>query len=115
MARLIHTPQTDLTYDDCFFLPSRSAVTSRFDVDLTSDDGTGTTIPLVAANMTAVSGRRMAETMARRGGLAVLPQDLALDRLEDILGSVKQRHPLVEHPLTLTPRGTIGQARALMS
>src|SRR5699024_12510355 len=78
---LIHTPSTDLTYDDCFFLPNRSAVTSRFDVDLASDDGSGTTIPLIAANMTAVTGRRMAEVMARRGGLAVLPQDRSSERL----------------------------------
>ena len=29
--------------------------------------------------MTAISGRRMAETVARRGGLAVLPQDIPVD------------------------------------
>jgi IMP dehydrogenase len=112
--RLIHTPQTDLTYDDCFFLPSLSSIGSRFEVDLGSDDGTGTTIPLIAANMTAVSGRRMAETMARRGGLAVLPQDLPAERVEDIVRSVKRRDPLVDHALTLEAHGTIGQARALM-
>lgn len=112
--RLIHTPATDLTYDDCFFLPSRSAVTSRFDVDLATDDRTGTTVPLVAANMTAVSGRRMAEVMARRGGLAVLPQDLPLERLVDTVRSVKTRDVLVDHPLTLAPTGTVGQARALL-
>ena len=68
----------DLTYDDVFLVPSRSDVVSRFDVDLASDDGTGTTIPLVVANMTAVSGRRMAETVARRGAMAVIPQDIPL-------------------------------------
>lgn len=112
--RLLHDPATDLTYDDCFFLPSRSAVTSRFDVDLASDDGSGTTIPLVAANMTAVSGRRMAEVMARRGGLAVLPQDLPPERIDSIVRSVKARDLLVDHPLTLGPTGTLGQADALL-
>ncbi|MFC7458403.1 GuaB1 family IMP dehydrogenase-related protein [Brachybacterium sp. GCM10030267] len=112
--RLIHTPTTDLTYDDCFFLPARSAVTSRSDVDLSSDDGTGTTIPLVAANMTAVTGRRMAEVMARRGGLAVLPQDLSPERIDSIVRSVKQRDLLVDHPLTLTADGTLGQAAELL-
>ena len=66
-------PGTDLTYGDVFMVPRRSAVASRLDVDLTTPDGSGTTIPVVAANMTAVSGRRMAETIARRGGLAILP------------------------------------------
>jgi IMP dehydrogenase len=46
------------------------------DVDLTAPDQTGTTIPLVVANMTAISGRRMAETVARRGAIAVIPQDI---------------------------------------
>lgn len=112
--RLLHTPTTDLTYDDCFFVPARSAITSRFGVDLASDDGTGTTIPLIAANMTAVSGRRMAEVMARRGGLAVLPQDLAPERLDSIIASVKRRNLLVDHPLTLTADATLGQAGALL-
>ena len=59
-------------------IPSRSNVTSRMDVDLRSPDNTGVTIPLVVANMTAISGRRMAETVARRGGLTVIPQDIPL-------------------------------------
>ena len=67
--RFLNEPTTDLTYSDLFLVPSRSDVTSRLDVDLAADDGTGSAIPLVAANMTAVTGKRMAETMARRGGL----------------------------------------------
>ena len=53
-----------------FIVPGPSSVASRLDVDLGTTDGSGATIPIVAANMTAVSGRRMAETLARRGGLA---------------------------------------------
>ena len=55
-------PQYDLTYNDVFMAPSLSAVPSRFDVDLTTPDGLGTTIPVIVANMTAVAGRRMSET-----------------------------------------------------
>ena len=57
---------------------------------------TGTTIPVVVANMTAVAGRRMAETVARRGGLAVLPQDTPTDVVAEVVASVKSRHPVVE-------------------
>ena len=52
-------PAYDLTYDDVFMVPRRSGVASRYDVDLAQDpagDGTGTTIPLVVANMTASPG-----------------------------------------------------------
>ena len=66
-------PGHDLTYNDVFMVPQPSAVPSRLDVDLSTPDGIGTTIPVVVANMTAVAGKRMAETVARRGGLAVLP------------------------------------------
>ena len=95
----------DLTYSDVFLVPSRSAVVSRLDVDLASDDGTGTTIPLVVANMTAVAGRRMAETVARRGGLAVLPQDVPLDVVAEVVGRVKDCHPVFETAGDAEPAG----------
>ena len=83
-VRFLNTPTSDLTYSDVFLVPSSSRVTSRFDVDLTPRDGTGATVPLVAANMTAVTGRRMVETLARRGGLGILPQDIPLDVIADV-------------------------------
>jgi len=107
-------PPHDLTYDDVFMVPRRSAVTSRYDVDLSTHDGTGTTIPLVVANMTAVSGRRMAETIARRGGIAVLPQDIPLDVADEVVGWVKDRHPVFETPITLAPHETVSDALALL-
>ena len=94
-------PPYDLTYSDVFMVPSLSAVPSRFDVDLTTPDALGTTIPVVVANMTAVAGRRMAETVARRGGLTVLPQDIPLDVVETVIEYVKSRHPVYETPITL--------------
>ncbi len=109
-----HAPAHDLTYSDAFLVPSRSAVASRLDVDLSSDDGTGTTVPLVAANMTAVSGRRMAETIARRGGLAVLPQDLPVEVVADVVRWVKSRHPVLESALTLAPTDTVTDALHLL-
>ncbi|MFB9375461.1 GuaB1 family IMP dehydrogenase-related protein [Kineococcus gynurae] len=107
-------PQTDLTYNDVFLAPSRSRVTSRLDVDLSTGDGTGTTIPVVVANMTAVAGRRMAETVARRGAMAVLPQDLPLDVVAEVVGWVKDRHPVYETPVTLRPVDTVHDALHLL-
>ncbi len=104
----------DLTYADVFLVPARSRVPSRLDVDLSSRDGTGTTIPLVAANMTAVTGRRMAETMARRGGIGVLPQDVPLDVVADVVERVKASHPVLDTPLTLGPDDTVIDALHLL-
>ena len=96
-----HHPVYDLTYDDVFVVPQRSDVTSRFDVDLSTVDGSGTTIPVVVANMTAVAGRRMAETVARRGGLVVLPQDLPISAVQQTVDFVKSRDLVVDTPVTL--------------
>lgn len=108
-----HRPTHDLTFDDVFLVPDRSEVRSRLDVDLTPVDGAGLTVPVVAANMTAVSGRRMAETLARRGGLAVIPQDIPLEVVTDVVAAIKAADPVVETALTLSPHDTAGQALAL--
>src|SRR4051812_39157540 len=114
MRFLNDAPPYDLTYSDVFMVPSLSSVPSRFDVDLSTPDGLGMTIPVVVANMTAVAGRRMAETVARRGGLTVLPQDIPLDVIETVVQYVKTRHPVFETPITLSPQHTVGDALGLI-
>ncbi|SFD60158.1 IMP dehydrogenase [Actinopolyspora alba] len=107
-------PTTDLTYDDVFLAPVRSGVESRFDVDLSTDDGSGTTLPIVVANMTAVAGRRMAETIARRGGLVVLPQDVAPEAVAEIVSWVKSRHTVWDTPLVLHEGDAVADALNLL-
>src|SRR5690348_94920 len=115
LMRLLHpAPGFDLTYDDVFMVPSRSIVESRLSVDLSSRDGSGTTIPVVAANMTAVAGRRMAETLARRGGLAVIPQDIPVDVVSEVVAWIKQRHTIYDTPITLGPTDAVSDALALL-
>ncbi len=107
-------PPYDLTYNDVFIVPGRSDVTSRFDVDLSTVDGSGTTIPVVVANMTAVAGRRMAETVARRGGIVVLPQDLPISAVKQTVDFVKSRDLVVDTPVTLSPDDSVSDATALI-
>ncbi|MFD6384947.1 IMP dehydrogenase, partial [Streptomyces nigra] len=107
-------PPYDLTYDDVFMVPSRSAVGSRQGVDLSSPDGTGTTIPLVVANMTAIAGRRMAETVARRGGLVVIPQDIPNEVVTEVVTWVKSRHHVLDTPIVLAPHQTVADALSLL-
>ena len=114
MRFLQQTPAHDLTYNDVFMVPSMSNVASRLDVDLSTADKIGTNIPIVVSNMTAVAGRRMAETVARRGGLVVLPQDIPLDIIQTVVEHVKSRHPIFETPITLAPEDTLGEAISLI-
>jgi IMP dehydrogenase len=107
-------PSADLTYSDVFLVPSRSAITSRLDVDLHTPDGIGTTIPLVVANMTAVAGRRMAETIARRGGMAILPQDVPIDAVAGAIRYVKDADPVFETPITVRPDAPVAEVLSLL-
>jgi len=109
-----HQPGYDLTYNDVFIVPNRSEVASRFDVDLSSADGSGTTIPVVVANMTAVAGRRMAETMARRGGIVILPQDLPITAVQQTVEFVKSRDLVLDTPVVLEPDDSVSDATALI-
>ncbi|MDR5711665.1 GMP reductase [Nesterenkonia flava] len=105
--RFLNEPGHELTYSDVFLVPSRSDASSRMEVDLSCEDGTGSTTPLVSANMTAVTGRRMVETMARRGGLGVLPQDVPVEIIREVTAWVKSRHAVLETPLKVTPSDTV--------
>ena len=107
-------PAHDLTYSDVFLVPQPSAVESRLDVSLATSDGSGSTIPVVVSNMTAVSGRRMAETAARRGAIAILPQDIPIDVVAEVVAWVKGRDLVHDTPITLGPGDTTGHALSLL-
>jgi IMP dehydrogenase len=113
-VRLLSDREPDLTYDDVFLVPGRSSVASRFDVDLATADGSGATVPVIAANMTAVAGRRMAETLARRGALTVLPQDVAPEAVAEIVAWLKSRHPVWDTPLVLRTGDAVADALNLL-
>ncbi|MEO7147009.1 MAG: GuaB1 family IMP dehydrogenase-related protein [Terrimesophilobacter sp.] len=104
------SPSSELTYSDVFLVPSRSTVASRLDVSLAPDDGTGASIPLVSANMNSVTGARLAATMARRGGLSVLPQDLHLQDLDEAIRWVKAQSPQYDTPIELPPHASVAAA-----
>lgn len=107
-------PDVDLTYSDVFLVPRHSAVVSRLDVDLSPGDGTPATIPLVAANMNSVTGARLAATLARRGGLGVLPQDMPLQELDAAIRWVKAQPVVWDTPLVLPPEATVADAARLL-
>lgn len=104
----------ELTYSDVFLVPQYSQATSRMDVSLIPSDNTGATIPVAVANMTAVAGKRMSETVARRGGITVLPQDMPLERLSQVVRYLKTRDAVVETPVVLREDHSIQTALNLI-
>ncbi|MEY2849808.1 MAG: hypothetical protein RI885_2475 [Actinomycetota bacterium] len=103
-------PVHDLTYSDVFLVPRRSGISSRLDVSIAPDDGTATTIPIVSANMNSVTGARLATSLARRGGLGVLPQDMHLQDLDAAIRFVKAQPVAFDSPLSLSPEQTVADA-----
>ncbi|UFS60002.1 GMP reductase [Subtercola endophyticus] len=114
MQFLTETHKDDLTYSDVFLVPSRSDIRSRLDVSLAPEDGTGATIPLVAANMNSVTGPRLAATLARRGGLGVLPQDMHLQDLDAAIRWVKSQSVEYDTPFDFRPDATVEEALTVL-
>ena len=56
----------------------------------------------------------MAETVARRGGLVVLPQDLPIEAAAASIAFVKSRHLVADTPVTLDPDASVTDAVALI-
>lgn len=108
--RFLH-PERDsnleLAIDDVFIVPGFHEGGSRRTVDLSPPDFAGGSHPVVSANMNAVTGKRMAETIARYGGLGILPQDMAPETVERIVRHVKAASPRFDTPLVVDPKATL--------
>lgn len=99
--------QLELALEDVFLLPQYFDGGSRLDVDLTPTDFPGSSNPVVSANMNAVTGKRMAETVARYGGLGVLPQDMDVPTVRRLARHIKGCDPRYDTALTVTPRASL--------
>jgi IMP dehydrogenase len=102
-----HDDELELSTDDVFLNPGYFDGGSRLDTDLSPPDFPGSSNPIVSANMNAVTGKRMAETMARFGGLGVLPQDMDLDTVARIVKHIHEADPRYDTPLAVSPRATL--------
>ena len=109
-----HDERLELSLDDVFLTPSYFEGGSRLDVSLVPEDFVGGSHPVVSANMNAVTGKRMAETMARFGGLGVLPQDMELATVERIVKHIKEADPRYDTPLAVSPRATLRDVNGII-
>jgi IMP dehydrogenase len=106
--------QLELSTDDVFLNPAYFDGGSRLDTDLSPPDFPGGSHPIVSANMNAVTGKRMAETMARFGGLGVLPQDMELDTVARIVKHIHESDARYDTPLAVSPRATLRDVQGII-
>jgi IMP dehydrogenase len=110
VVRFLHPEREEsleLSLDDVFLVPGYFEGGSRLDVNLRPIDFPGGSHPIVSANMNAVTGKRMAETMARLGGLGILPQDMDLETAARIVRHIKAADPRYDTPLSVSRRATL--------
>ena len=100
----------ELTYQDVFLFQNYFDGYSRSEVNIQPKFNFGTHLPIVSANMNAVTWRRMAETIARYGGLGVLPQDMNIDTLQEIITKIKSASVKYDTPITVKATNTIRDA-----
>lgn len=100
----------ELAYEDVFLFQNYFDGKSRLDADVRPVVKLWTHIPIVTANMNAVSWKRMAETIARYGGLSVLPQDMDIETLTRIIKYIKNADTQYDTPITVKSHNTIRDA-----
>lgn len=104
----------ELSLEDVFIVPQYFDGVSRLDVSLRPTDIPGSSNPIVSANMNAVTGKRMAETMARYGGLGVLPQDMEVATVRRLVEHIKSCDPRYDSALTVSPQSTLRDVQGLI-
>jgi IMP dehydrogenase len=106
-----------LTFDDVLLIPKRSGVTSRAQVDTRSrlTRRIEVAIPIVSANMDAVTESAMAIAMAREGGIGVIHRFLSVERQVAEVRRVKRAESIViDEPYRFGPERTVRDALAFM-
>ncbi|OIP54341.1 inosine 5-monophosphate dehydrogenase [Candidatus Gracilibacteria bacterium CG2_30_37_12] len=105
----------EVTYEDVFLFQNYFDGNSRLhDTSIIPESPIGTSIPIVSANMNAVTGKRLAETLTRYGGLGILPQDMDLSVMKRIVTSIKQAHIQFDTPITVTLENTVRDALGIL-
>ena len=86
-----------LSYDDVLLVPQYSTINSRNEISLKSQITKRITlgIPFISANMSDVTGIKMAISIAKLGGLGVIPRFLPPDEQADQIAEVKREKVLV--------------------
>jgi IMP dehydrogenase len=105
-----------LTFDDVLLYPGESEVLpSMADTRTFVTRGLALNIPILSSAMDTVTEADMAIVMAQLGGMGVLHRNLDVEEQVEAVRAVKRYESgMVVNPITMTPDGTLGEARALM-
>ncbi len=100
----------ELTFDDVFLFQNKSKIKSRLEVDVKPYNKLNSNLPIITANMNAISGKRMCETIARFGWIGCLPQDMSLKVIKETIKYIKSANIIYDTPITVRKENTIRDA-----
>ncbi|MBX3564739.1 MAG: IMP dehydrogenase [Sphingomonas sp.] len=106
-----------LTFDDVLLRPGESEVLpSMADTRTFVTRSLALNIPIISSAMDTVTEADMAIVMAQLGGIGVLHRNLDVGQQVEAVRAVKRfESGMVVNPITMTPDGTLADARALMA
>lgn len=104
-----------LSYDDVLLIPQYSNIKSRNDVDISCRISKHINLkyPIISANMSDVTGLKMAVAMGKFGALGVLPRFNTIQFQADLVSKVKAENVTVGAAIGIK-NGMIERARALI-
>jgi len=106
-----------LTFDDVLLVPKRSPIISRSQTDLKTKLSRNITlnIPLISANMDAVTESSMAIALAREGGIGIIHRFMPIaDQVDEVLKVKRSESVMIEQPYTIQSNMTVHDAKNLM-
>jgi len=82
-----------LSFDDVLLIPRYSKINSREEIDISTRITPRITlkIPIISANMTDITGVKMATKIAQMGGLGVIPRFNTLEEEADMISKVSKK------------------------
>jgi IMP dehydrogenase len=106
-----------ITFDDVLLIPARSDVLpSETDLSTQLTRGIRLNVPLVSAPMDTVTESSLAIALAQEGGIGIIHKNLSIDTQAGEVVKVKRsENGVITDPITLGPKSTIADARAMMT
>lgn len=107
-----------VTFDDVMLVPQRSFISSRRDVDVSTNltQKIKLNLPLVSSPMSTVTESRMAIELARLGGLGFIHRNMPiLKQVGEVLKVKRAENTVIENPCTLHPTNTVDDALKIMN
>jgi IMP dehydrogenase len=112
-----HSPiELALTFDDVLMVPMLSAVLPH-EVDLRThlSSRLGLNIPLLSAAMDSVTEHKMAESLARMGGLGIIHKNLSAEMQAEEVSRVKRSESgVIVNPVCISPSDSVATAVSIM-